>query len=204
MYEMPKFNYRLNDLEPYIDYRTLNMQEQLMNNYLDELNRLLIKNNYDFKYSVDDLINHIDDFYIEDRDDILFNLGGYLNHKNYFNSISPYNKNVLNNEIGNAINNKYKTFSNFKNIFTTTALNLVGNGYTHLVIDNNNNLNIINTINEDTPYEYNLIPLITLDLWEHAYILNNGLNKRNYINTFFNIIDFNKINDRYKNIVNKK
>lgn len=204
MYEMKIFNYNVYDLEPYIDYKTLNMQLQLMKNYYDELNKLLLKNNYDYRYTIEELINHIDIFYIDDRDDIAFYLGGILNHISYFDSISPYNKNVLNGNFMNAINNKYGSFSNFKNIFIDTAMKLVGSGYTHLVIDKYNNLNIINTANEDTTVELGYIPIITLDLWEHAYLLKNSLNKKKYIESFFDIIDFAKINNRYINIVTKK
>lgn len=201
MYKLNELNNNLNDMDKYIDTKTINLQFQLMNNYLDELNRLLIKNNYDFRYSKEELVNHIDIFQIDDRDDILYNLGGVLNHINYFNSISSNSKNVPTGKISNAINNKYKTFSNFKNIFINTANKLVGSGYTHLVIDKNHNLNIINTSNEDTPYSYGLIPIITLDLWEHAYFLKYNLNKTQYIKDFFNILDFDKINKNYENIV---
>ena len=89
---------------------------------------------------------------------------------------------------------------NFKSNFINSANNLKGSGYTFLVY-NNGSLMIINTSNEDTPYSYNFIPLICLDLWEHAYYLEYLNDRSSYINNFFNIIDFNKINIYYEKIL---
>ncbi len=202
-YKIEKLNYNLNDIKE-IDIKTLNLQMQLYKDYIDELNNLLKKNNYDYKYEMEDLVNYIEIFPIDERDDILYNLGGALNHKEYFNSINPYNKNVLNGKIKDAINNKYGSFSNFKNIFIDTAKKLIGSGYTYLVIDSNNNLNIINLTNEETPYTYGFTPLITIDLWEHAYLFKYNLNKEKYIKNIFNIIDFDSVNKSYENIVDNK
>ena len=84
---------------------------------------------------------------------------------------------------------KYQSFEKFKDSFKKKALELKGSGYTFLVLDGNE-LNIINLKNQETPYSYNLIPLLGLDMWEHAYYLNYQINKENYIDNFFNIVDF--------------
>ena len=84
MYEQEKLKYNLNDLEPYIDTKTLTYHRILEKRYIDNLNKLLNKNNYDYKYSMEELINHLNLFPLGDRDDILYNLGGALNHKYYF------------------------------------------------------------------------------------------------------------------------
>lgn len=197
MYEIKKLNYNETEMEPYIDSKTFRIQKNLQKEYLDKLNQILIKNKYDFRYEINDLVNHLNVFMLEDRGDILFNLGGYLNHTNYLNNISPYKKNVLNGKIKDAIINKYGTFSNFKNIFINEGLKLVGNGYLYLVLDSNLDLNIITLSNEEIPYTYGFTPLITLDLWEHAYFLKYNLNKKRYIEDFFNIIDFVEVNNLY-------
>ena len=79
-------------------------------------------------------------------------------------------------------------------LFKKTALNLKGSGYTFLVINNDNNLQIINLPNQETPYYYHLTPLITLDMWEHAFYINYENKKDLYIDNFFNIINFNEAN----------
>ena len=83
------------------------------------------------------------------------------------------------------------------------ALELVGSGYTYLVINKNKELQIINMSNQESPYMYGMIPIIALDLWENAYYLDYQNNKEKYIDTFFEIIDFNKINNLYEKEKNK-
>ena len=97
------------------------------------------------------------------------------------------------------INEQYGNFENFINEFKTEASYVVGSGYTFLVL-NENNLEIINTSNQENPYSYNLIPIMALDLWEHAYYL-DYFNRQEYINNFFSIVDFEQVNSNYeKNI----
>ena len=83
-------------------------------------------------------------------------------------------------------------------------MNLQGSGYTFLVLDDKNNLKIINTSNQDTPYYYGYIPILTIDMWEHSYYLKYQNKKDEYIDAWFNLIDFIKINRIYENEIIKK
>ena len=198
-----KINLDYNSLEPYIDNKTFMLHYNVIyNSYIDKLNKLLKKNNYKDNYSLNELVNKIDMFPLEDRGEILYNLGGVLNHKLYFYEISDKGNNIPNGEILKDINKYFGSYNNFKKEFIKKALNLVGSGYTFLVMDKKGNLQIINTSNEDTPYSYGFIPIIVLDLWEHSYYLKYTTNKEAYIYNWFNLLDFKKINDLY--IQNKK
>ncbi|MGL5694829.1 MAG: superoxide dismutase, partial [Peptostreptococcaceae bacterium] len=84
----------------------------------------------------------------------------------------------------------YGSYDNFKNEFKKNALNLFGSGWTWLVLDENNNLSIINTANQDTPISNNLKPVIVIDLWEHAYYLDYKNDRAKYIDNWFNILDW--------------
>lgn len=196
MYKIENLDYI--SLEPYIDNNTIRYHRILENRYLDKLNELLIKNNYNYQYSMEELVNKIDIFPISDRNDILYNLGGVLNHELYFNSISNYKRNIPIGDIKDAINKEFGSYNNFKKTFITTASKLVGSGYTFLVLDKNKHLKIISLSNQDTPYSYGFIPIIALDLWEHSFYLKYNVNKKDYINNFFEIIDFTKIDNIYK------
>lgn len=192
-----------NSLEPYIDDKTLRLHYNVIySNYIDKLNKLLKKNNYKDNYSLNELVDKIDMFPLEDRGEILYNLGGVLNHKLYFYEISDKGNNIPYGEILKDINKYFGSYDNFKKEFIKKALNLVGSGYTFLVMDESGKLQIINTSNEDTPYSYGFIPIIVLDLWEHSYYLKYTTNKEAYINNWFNLLDFKKINNLY--IENKK
>lgn len=199
MYDIPKLNYSYDALEPYIDAETVKIHYELHHSgYLNKLNNLLNDINYDYRFSIEELIKNIDDFPLENRGDILFNAGGVLNHNLYFSIISPNKNNQLVGLLKQAVLKEFGTFDNFKQEFIKTANLLQGSGYTQLVINPNKQLEIMNTSNQETPYIYGFIPILALDLWEHAYYLKYHNRRNEYINEFFNIIDFSKVNELYE------
>lgn len=194
MYEKIKLDY--NSLEPYIDNQTLDLHYNThYNNYLKKLNQLLNKNNYDYSYSLDELVTRIDMFEIKDRAELLFNLGGVLNHELYFYGMSDKNNNQLVGNLKIAIDKQFGSYEKFKEEFINKALELKGSGYTFLVLEDNK-LKIINTSNQDTPISYGFIPIMNVDVWEHAYYLKYNANRKSYIENWFEVIDFEKIEDR--------
>lgn len=196
MYEKLKLGYK--SLEPYIDDKTLDLHyNKHYQKYLDNLNRLLKENNYEFG-SLYDLVMNIDKINLNDRGEVLFNLGGVINHSLYFYIISDKKNNIPYGSILKSINEYFDSYDNFKKKFKESAMELQGSGYTFLVLDNNNELSIINTSNQDTPYYYGFIPIITLDMWEHAYYLKYKNRKDEYIDAWFNLLDFEKINNLYE------
>lgn len=193
MYKLNNLPYEFDALEPYIDTHTLGLHfNKHQRNYLNRLNTLLIKENYDFRYSLEELSKHINDFSKDSREDILFNLGGVINHNIYFKSMSQ-NKIDPNQTLMNMINTTFGSYDDFKRIFKESALQIKGSGYTYLVL-NKTKLEIINLKNQDNPYYYNLIPLLTIDMWEHAYYINYENKKDLYIENFFEIVDFSEAN----------
>lgn len=194
MYKIKNLPYDYDELEPFIDTHTLSLHyNKHQMNYINKLNYYLIKNNYDFKYSLEDLPLHISEYNFNDLEDIMFNLGGVINHNLYFNSMSPKKEkpcDILNTKIIND----FGSYEKFKNKFKEKALSLKGSGYTYLVIKDSN-LEILNFINQDNPYNYKLIPLIALDMWEHSYYINYENKKDIYIDNFFDVIDFSNANN---------
>lgn len=181
-----------NYLIPYIS------PDNLYNHYLiylkdiNMLNKLLQENNYDYKYTKEQLLKNINIFNLNVRGYIEYYLSSTINHELYFNSLSNKYNNIPTGKLLNDINKYYGSYNNFKNEFKKSALNLKGSGYTYLVKDDDGNLKIINTSNEDNPISYGLIPIFNIDLWEHAYYLDYKT-KESYIDVFFKIIDFSKI-----------
>lgn len=184
-------------LEPYIDDRTLDLHYNAhYRNYTDKLNKYLNDINYDYKDSPIYLAKHIDILPMENRDEILFNLGGYLNHNLYFYNLTNKKKDVPI-ELLNLINKYFGSFSLFKEEFIDMAMEVKGSGYTFLVMDKNNKLRIINTSNQDTPYYYGFTPIMTIDVWEHAYYLKYTYLRKKYLENIFDIIDFDKVYKLY-------
>ena len=195
MYKIKEINYNSN---LYLNEDVIYYHKILYKRYLDRLNALLTKNNHNFNISKEDIVNNLEMFSIEDRGNILFNLGGVLNHELYFDNIEP-SSNASNNQFINKINSRYGSFSNFKNVFKEEAVKLVGSGYTFLVLDKNNDFKIINLPNQETPITYGFKPLIALDLWEHAYYLQYKVNKNEYIDKFLDNLNLDNINKIYLN-----
>ena len=184
-------------LEPYIDDRTLDLHYNAhYRNYTDKLNKYLNDINYDYKDSPIYLAKHIDILPMENRDEILFNLGGYLNHNLYFYNLTNKKKDIPI-ELLNLINKYFGSFSLFKEEFIDMAMEVKGSGYTFLVMDKNNKLRIINTSNQDTPYYYGFTPIMTIDVWEHAYYLKYTYSRKKYLENVFDIIDFDKVYKLY-------
>lgn len=184
-------------LEPYIDDRTLDLHYNAhYRNYTDKLNKYLNDINYDYKDSPEYLAKHIDILPMENRDEILFNLGGYLNHSLYFYNLTNKKKNIPI-ELLNLINKYFGSFSLFREEFIDMAMEVKGSGYTFLVMDKNNKLRIINTSNQDTPYYYGFTPIMTIDVWEHAYYLKYTYLRKKYLENIFDIIDFDKVYKLY-------
>ena len=187
------FNYR--DLEPYIDTHTVGLHHNKHHkNYLKNLNNLLTKNNYNFSYPIEDLYYHLDEIKDSDKNDVLFNWGGVINHDLYWQSINPNNKEEPQGILLKSILEKYQTIGKFKNALIDMALNLKGSGYTFLVLTKKKDIDIINTLNQDSPISLGYVPLFNIDMWEHAYYLNYKNNKKEYLDNFFDIANFNYAN----------
>lgn len=199
MYSSIKLNY--STLEPFISDTTLKEHYNIYLKYLKKLNEMLSTiNNI---YSKDYLIQHIDVLPLSIRGEVLYNLSSVINHELYFFGLSNDNNFISNNKLVDDIVTSFGSISNFKDEFIKQALNVKGSGYTFLVIDKDKKLRIINTSNQDNPYYYGYIPIIALDVWEHAYYLDYYSNRENYINKFFDKLDLVKLNINYENILKK-
>ena len=190
MYQLSMLPYSFQDLEPFIDTHTMGLHYHKHEmTYLNNLNNLLRKYNYNYIYNLGDLVYHINEFNNEDKANILFNLGGVLNHELYWKSMNK-SINLPKGKLKNKIDSQYGDFNNFWNEFKRMALSLKGSGYTFLVLRKDGNLEIVNFYNQDIPSLYGYTPLFNIDLWEHAYYLNYENDRSKYIDNFREIADF--------------
>lgn len=190
---MNENNFLLSSLEPIISEETMYFHyEKLYKNYIKQFNALV-----EDDVSPLQAVLNIEKFPLDKRGKILHNAGGILNHELYFNELNINGRHEPYGNLKEAIDKKYGNYQNFKNEFIKVANFLVGSGYTFLVLNAKKELDIINTSNQETPYLYDMIPIMNLDLWEHAYYLDYKNEKNKYINSFFDIIDFNVIEERY-------
>lgn len=205
MYKLEELPYLYQDLESYIDTHTMGLHyNKHAKNYLNNLNGLLKKNRYDYQYNINELIFRINMFNEEDSENILFNLGGVINHNLYFKSMNKPDKRQLpKGNLLETINETFGGFDEFYDLFKKKALTLKGSGYTFLVINKNKELEIINVKNQDLPILMGYIPLLNIDMWEHAYYINYENNKSEYLDNFKDIIDFTHANNLYENFLKR-
>lgn len=195
MYNVIPLPYPYNALEPIIDEETVNIHyNKHHKKYAENLNNLTNKN-----ISLEQIPKRIEEFPLKDRGQILYNAGGVLNHNLYWQSLNK-NPTLPKGKLLNKINNDYGNFDNFKKVFINKSKNLVGSGYTFLVTDNNGNLTIMNLPNQETPLSYDLTPLFTIDLWEHAYYLKYKNNRNTYIENIWDKVNFDHASNLYENL----
>lgn len=200
MYQLESLNYLYQDIEPYIDTHTMALHyNKHAKKYLSNLNQLLLKNNFDFSIGLEELARNIDNYDFKDKEDILFNLGGVLNHDLYFKCMSV-NRKGIQGLLKNELVDKYGSISAFIEEIIRVALKLQGSGYVFLEVDKDVNLVIKNRSNQDSPLFTKNIPLFVIDLWEHAYYINYENDKERYLRNFFDVADFNYANEVYSKL----
>lgn len=196
MYSAIKLNY--DSLEPFISDDTLMEHYNIYLNYVKKLNDLLSTTNE--IYSKAYLIQHIDVLPLTIRGEVLYYLSGVINHELYFFGLSNDTKNYDNRLVDDIIAT-YGSLDNFKGEFKKQGLNIKGSGYTFLVLDDNKKLRILNTSNQDNPYYYGYIPVMAMDVWEHAYYLDYYSKRSEYIDKYFEKLDYTKLSINYENIL---
>ena len=184
MYKSVILPYNYGDLEPVLNSETINVHyNKHYLGYLEKLNKILNDINYDYRYTKEELVSHIEEIPIDVRDDVLYNLGGVLNHELYFYSMSNNKVNVPIGALRKKIIDEYGTIENFKDQFIKTANKLVGSGYTFLVLNNNLKLDnmYIDKLNNDISSAYDVLSnsmkekYVSLD--NFRLYINNNLNR---------------------------
>ena len=205
MYKPIEINYEWTSLEPHIGANTLWIHyNKYYLKYLGKLNEILAKYNFDFNTSKEYLLSHINEIPNEIKEKVLLYLGGILNHELYFMNLSDKKNNKFCDEFKNAINKNFNNYEEFKKIFISNANSVIGSGYTHLVINSRLEFEIVNTSNHVLPQSYGFIPIITMDVFEHSYFLDYQYRKDEYFEAFFEVIDYEKVNNIYVNIIKNK
>ena len=199
-FEKVNLTYSFNALEPYIDEETVRIHyTKHLQAYVDNLNAAL-KGYEKFvdKKSIEYILSNVSSIPKAIRQTVINQGGGVSNHNLYFSILSPNPKHKPEGKLLKEILNTFGSFNNLKKELNTASLNQFGSGYGWLVKTKRNKLKIINTSNHDSPYSLGYIPLLTIDVWEHAYYLKYKNLRKDYIENIWNIIDFEIIESLYE------
>jgi superoxide dismutase, Fe-Mn family len=199
-FTLPILPYAYEALEPNIDTLTMQIHHDKHHaTYITKLNDALKGSPYETATLEKIFVN----LNKTDNAAIRNNAGGHYNHTMFWESMHSNGSKLTNEGLINAINKAFGSFDKFKEQFSASAKTVFGSGWTWLCMDKNKQLFITNTPNQDNPLMTNFatnpgIPLLGLDVWEHAYYLKYQNKRADYINGFFNIIHWEKVSQRYE------
>lgn len=199
MYDKIELGYKFNELEPYIDAKTVEIHYgKHLQTYVNNLNNLLkgYEDIFDGK-SLEELLKNVSDLPEEIRQGVINQGGGVYNHNLYFSILSPKASLVPEGNLLEKINQTFGNIDNLKDELSKKAIAQFGSGYASLLMDRNKNLFIKSTSNQDTNLQDGLIPILTIDVWEHAYYLKYQNLRADYVNNIWNIIDWKKVSNLY-------
>ena len=193
---LPDLGYGYDALEPYIDARTMEIHHTKHHQtYIDKLNAALENHPALQEASVQELVSALDTVPETIRTAVRNHGGGHANHSFFWPLLK---KDVApGGEVVNAINNKWGGLDQFRSQFASTATLLFGSGWTWLVW-NGNDLEITTTPNQDSPLSRGHQPVLGLDVWEHAYYLKYQNRRPDYIEAFFNVINWAQVDANFK------
>ncbi len=194
--KLTKLGYEYDSLEPFIDAKTMEVHySKHHQNYFNKLKESVKEHPDLIKKDIDEILSNLNIIPEEIKSSVINNGGGHSNHRFFWSILK---KDVeFNGEISEKICDTYGSLESFKNEFKEKSIALFGSGWIWLVLNENNNLEIIQTKNQDSPLSLNKRPLIALDLWEHAYYLKHQNKRADYIEDFLNIINWEKVNEYF-------
>ena len=189
-YTQPQLPYAVDALAPAISADTVNFHYGKHEKaYIDNLNRLLIGSPFE-NDELEDIIRNADGA-------LLNNAAQAWNHIFYFFSFSPDGGGTPTGPLADAINRDFGSFSQFQQQFEQAGLSLFGSGWVWLVADSNRRLHITQEPNAGNPLRKGLIPLLTFDVWEHAYYLDYQNRRADSLHSLWDIIDWSTIQSRF-------
>lgn len=198
---LPKLSYEFNALEPYIDAQTMEIHHDKHHAvYVKKLNEALEKHPDLSKKPINEILKNIKSVPEEIKQAVINHGGGHSNHT-FFWEILAKNKSKISKELSEAINKKFGGLEDFKKKFSDTASAKFGSGWAWLIL-HNKELEIISTSNQDSPLMNNQIPILGLDVWEHAYYLKYQNRRPDYVEAFWNIVNWGKVSENFSKTLN--
>jgi superoxide dismutase, Fe-Mn family len=198
-FELPQLPYAYDALEPHIDKETMEIHHSKHHNtYVTNLNNALAGNEELLSKSVEEVIANLEAVPEGARAAVRNNGGGHANHTLFWQILSPNGGGAPTGELADAINNKFGSFDSFKEEFAKAATTRFGSGWAWLAV-NNGELEVTSTPNQDSPLMEGKTPILGLDVWEHAYYLKFQNRRPDYITTFWNVVNWDEVSNRYQN-----
>lgn len=197
-FELPKLPYAFDALEPHIDAKTMEIHhDKHHGGYTSKLNTAIEGTDLDGK-EIGDILKNLD----MSNSAVRNNGGGYYNHSLFWEIMSPNGGGRPSGDLAQAIDDDFGSFDQFKDEFSKAAATRFGSGWAWLCVHGGGRLEVCSTPNQDNPLMPETgcggHPILGLDVWEHAYYLNYQNKRPDYIDAFFNVINWDEVSKRYE------
>jgi Fe-Mn family superoxide dismutase len=198
-HQLPQLPYDFNALEPHIDARTMEIHHGKHHaGYVNNLNNALQGRTDLEALPVENLLRGIDQVPEDIRTAVRNNGGGHANHTLFWSIMGPGKGGEPTGELAAAIDGTFGSFEKFQEAFAKAAATRFGSGWAWLVVDASGTLKLYSTANQDSPYMQGEVPILGLDVWEHAYYLNYQNRRPDYITAFWNVVDWDRVAENFK------
>jgi Fe-Mn family superoxide dismutase len=198
-FKLPPLPYAYNALEPHIDTKTMQFHHDKHHaTYVKNLNTVLSKYPQLKSKSAEDLLRNLNSVPKDIRTTIRNNGGGHLNHSMFWEIMSPRGGGEPKGAIAKAIQESFSSFNAFKQQFNEAGSKHFGSGWAWLVRGKDGKLQVMSTANQDSPLMEGIFPIMGNDLWEHAYYLKYQNRRADYLNAWWNVVNWNEVNKRFE------
>jgi Fe-Mn family superoxide dismutase len=196
-FEVPPLPYEYDALEPHIDEATMRVHHDKHHQaYVDKANDALAGTEWESK-SIEEVLQNLDSLPSDKQGAVRNNGGGHYNHSLFWESMKPGGGGTPTGDLASAIDAKFGSFGEFQSQFKAAAIARFGSGWAWLVADGSGGVDLVTTPNQDTPLSDGKTPLVGIDVWEHAYYLKYQNKRPDYIDAWWNTVDWDKVAERF-------
>ncbi len=194
-FKLPALPYALDALEPHIDAKTMEIHHGRHHQaYVTNLNKAVATDAKLAGTSLDELIRHLDEVPEAVRTAVRNNGGGHYNHSLFWQTMKKNGGGAPKGALGSAIEKTFGSFEKFKTAFSDAAMKQFGSGWAWLILEEKD-LKVVSSPNQDVPFAHGKYPLLGIDVWEHAYYLKYQNKRADYVNAWWNIVNWKQVQE---------